>query len=143
MPLYSFLYVSESLVKGPSAASALNAILTTSRRHNARHGITGALLFSRSRFTQVLEGEEEVVKALLDRIQVDRRNADLRTIGIHYPATRGFEGWAMGYADAPPEFDAELDPLIQAGVEPPTEKSAPVVLGLMQKLAAPDAVPSF
>ena len=139
MSLYSLLYVSESLVSGPLAHVALNAILTTSREHNAKHGITGALLFSRTRFTQVLEGSEPVVKELVDRIRVDPRNTDLRVIGVNYPASRAFEGWAMGYADAPPAFEAMLDPLITAGVEARWSGASQAVLALMRRLTARSA----
>lgn len=141
MSLYRLIYVSRSKVAGPEAPAALNAILATSRDHNARHDITGALLFSQTRFTQVLEGEETVVKALLERIRHDPRNEELNVIMFSYPDRRRFEGWAMGYAGLTPEMDERLDPLIRSGVGRPASKEAQVMLDLMKDVAAPDALP--
>lgn len=76
---------------------ALDALLTSSRRANAEQGITGMLLYRGGRFVQVLEGERELVLALLDRIRADERHADVRVLIDEPLQRRLFADWSMGY----------------------------------------------
>ncbi|HIC80635.1 MAG TPA: BLUF domain-containing protein [Kiloniellaceae bacterium] len=50
----------------------LEAILTAARQSNAAAGITGILLYGDRHFLQCLEGEQQQIEALYDRIAVDR-----------------------------------------------------------------------
>ena len=75
----------------------LVALLSVSRRNNARDGITGMLLYRQGNFMQVLEGEEEKVHALHHRIQNDGRHHGLITMLQQPIAARQFGGWSMGF----------------------------------------------
>jgi hypothetical protein len=76
----------------------LVALLNHARAANARRGVTGMLVYSDGSFFQVIEGAQEVVEALLDRIALDPRHERLTRI-IHEPiARRTFGEWTMGYA---------------------------------------------
>ena len=94
----------------------LQALLASSRAHNLQAGITGMLLYKEGNFMQVLEGEEEVVRALQRRITSDRRHEGVVTIAAGQQTQRQFDGWSMGFADLgdrdappPPGYSRFLD----------------------------------
>jgi len=88
------------------AKPSLVALLEQSRVKNARLGITGLLLYSNGNFMQALEGEEAVVRSLLQTISLDQRHDGLLDL-IHEPiAERSFPDWSMGFRDV--SFNPEL-----------------------------------
>ena len=92
------------------AASEVESILAVSRRNNARVGVTGALIFNRSTFGQVLEGPEEAVDETYARIEADPRHRDVEVLDLRSVEERGFGDWSMG-------FVGRQDRLVRPGVE--------------------------
>jgi hypothetical protein len=92
-----WVYVS-SAVEWFSMAE-LRLLLAKSRERNEREGITGMLLFKDGHFMQVVEGEEEAVKRLHDRIQADPRHQGIFTVDSGPLETRRFADWSMGFYD--------------------------------------------
>lgn len=93
----------------PFTQADLDDLLRTSRRNNARSGVTGMLLFRDGDFLQVLEGEEAPVRETFDRIEQDPRHDGVRVIDESSVAQREFNDWAMGFRrlgddDAPGGF---------------------------------------
>ncbi len=76
----------------------LRSVLSSSQRNNARNGITGFLLFDRTRFFQILEGERGPVLATYERIQKDRRHGDVTLMALRDAKSRAFSTWSMGGA---------------------------------------------
>ena len=77
----------------------LQELLITSRRNNARNNITGMLLYADSAFFQAIEGEEQAVLSLYERLTRDKRHHS-QTLIIREPiAKRAFADWAMGCAN--------------------------------------------
>lgn len=64
---------------------------------NGRLGITGLLLYKHGAFMQVLEGEEENVRALYATICQDPRHHCIVTLVAMPVARRQFPDWAMGF----------------------------------------------
>jgi hypothetical protein len=95
MRLIQLVYASR-LVPGTSGSS-ITSIVETSRRNNARAGITGALCFSVDHFLQCLEGERSVVNATYARILRDERHSDAVILRYSEIAVRDFSDWTMGY----------------------------------------------
>lgn len=93
--LVSLVYTSTS--SQPFRESALEEILTTSRRLNAERDVTGMLLYRDGRFIQVLEGERAVVTGLAQRIAADARHHDMRVLLTESISRRTFGEWTMGY----------------------------------------------
>lgn len=85
-----------SRAAGSLSDDDLRQILTTSRRNNARLGVTGALLYSADQFLQVLEGPMSVVEDLLHRIEADPRHRDLSILTRGPVSQRAFPNWSMG-----------------------------------------------
>jgi hypothetical protein len=101
-------------------AAVVNAILAESRRLNRQHDVTGALAYSGQYFAQVLEGDEEHLASLLQRIARDRRHRDL-TVVFEQPITRRDYGeWSMGYL-----YDTRLSDELEQLLSLPAQAHAP------------------
>lgn len=93
-----FLVYASSAVR-PFSSSDLEELLVTSRENNTRAGITGMLLYKDGNFMQVLEGEEDAVRALYDRIAADPRHKGEITLQQGFTEERQFLDWSMGFRD--------------------------------------------
>lgn len=81
----------------------LDQISTASIRNNAKAGVTGILLLCGNFFFQILEGEEESVDQVLERIRCDTRHQDLQILKVEkVQGQREFADWSMRtvYLDA-------------------------------------------
>ena len=86
-------YTSE-IVAG-SNTEQLSDILSESRRNNATQGITGVLLEHAGQYHQILEGEEQAVDLLLERLRSDPRHRRLKVRFSEIASTRMFDAWSM------------------------------------------------
>ena len=76
---------------------ALASILEVSRKNNRKQGVTGALvLYAHDRrFAQVLEGVEDDVLEVFERIRNDKRHDSLEVYESDPAPRRLFSRWAM------------------------------------------------
>jgi Sensors of blue-light using FAD len=109
----SFLYTSSSPFLLPE--TELVDILRVSQANNARVGITGMLLYKGGNFMQVIEGPDEAVATVYQRIRRDPRHHAIETLLDDPLAERDFPSWSMGFqnmdhlpSDALPGFSAFL-----------------------------------
>lgn len=70
-------------------------ILAEARRNNARDDITGVLTFTGGRFIQILEGRNDRLEDLLERLAVDHRHRDMNILARRTITHRDFQGWDM------------------------------------------------
>lgn len=75
----------------------IREILQASRKNNAAHGISGALLFNAGCFAQVLEGPLDAVEATFERIQRDLRHENVTVLEAGYINQREFPHWSMAF----------------------------------------------
>ena len=75
----------------------LVALLELSRANNQRAGLSGMLLYSSQSFLQVLEGEDEPLRATYARILTDERHMNLRMLMNADVASAMFPDWTMGF----------------------------------------------
>ena len=98
-PCFRLIYRSRSLLpKDPKESEAeLAEILRVARQNNQRQGVTGALVLygEKGRFAQVLEGPEEMVKALISSIKKDPRHDSIEIREAGPASARLFTRWAM------------------------------------------------
>ncbi|MCK6614265.1 MAG: BLUF domain-containing protein [Ignavibacteriales bacterium] len=92
---YFLVYVSSATV--PFAQKDLEDLLEVSRRNNKKLNISGILLYKDGNFMQMLEGEEEAVKQLYDKISLDIRHGGTIVILDGYEEERQFADWSMGF----------------------------------------------
>ena len=100
MSLFRLVYASTSLLSDePDLASEqIERILLASRRNNEAAEITGALLFSDTNFSQVLEGPRAEVEGLYyETLHQDPRHKDLILLLGEPLAARQFPDWSMAY----------------------------------------------
>lgn len=102
--MISVIYISRATA--PLRSADLDEILRTSRHQNSHRGVTGMLVYMDGGFIQALEGEQDVVDALVTRIAADSRHRDLVVIARYPISARQFPGWSMGFRrcdGAPPK----------------------------------------
>ncbi len=127
--LFRVIYVSRNRIPDVAAArqAEIERILSTARAANARAGITGALLFNRAGFAQVLEGPLPAVGATFERILRDPRHGDVVVLESVPATERAFPGWSMAFVGEAAGTNAAID-------RDPAEATR--VLGLLRDLVA-------
>ncbi|QEA38275.1 BLUF domain-containing protein [Pistricoccus aurantiacus] len=119
--LYRLIYVSRNGIteNDDILREEIAGILDCSRRNNAHAGVTGALMFNRGCFAQVLEGPRDAVQETFERIQCDERHSHVSVLAFETVETRGFSHWAMAYVG---EDNANIDEFAgfaeESGFEP-------------------------
>jgi len=97
--LYRLIYLSRNTIPGSNENihQEIEQILTVSRQRNAASHITGALMFNRECFVQVLEGAHDDIQEIFESIQCDMRHADVAVLSFEPVENRRFALWSMGY----------------------------------------------
>jgi hypothetical protein len=83
----------------------LKDILAVARPHNRAAGITGALCLINGVYIQYIEGEEEDVTALFQRILRDPRHSGAKVMDRAAIESRAFSAWTMGLLTWDPESE--------------------------------------
>jgi len=76
----------------------INKILLNAKEFNARHNITGILLFHNGSFLQVLEGKEASLDKLYAKIKKDPRHTCDQYPLVGQVEERIFGAWSMGFS---------------------------------------------
>ncbi len=110
-PLHCIVYISRNeLIGTPTEIDGHVAqILRTSRRNNAAVGVTGALMFHRGCFAQVLEGTHEAIEAVFERIQCDDRHSCVDLLSFEPIEHRRFARWTMAHAGGLDDGSSPVD----------------------------------
>ena len=93
--VFRLTYRSHNVIAAPQRHSELGRLFSAARSFNHAHDLTGALLLSADVFVQTLEGEQDTVLALMDRIRADRRHDHLEVIDTSPVDLRVFGWWSM------------------------------------------------
>ena len=93
--MFYLLYVSRETYKMTS--KDLREILAVARERNGQCGISGLLLYKNGRFMQFLEGPEEAVRSLMNKLSVDERHQEVMVLEEDIEETRQFPTWAMAF----------------------------------------------
>ena len=88
-------YISTATVT--MTTESLMDILNTARLNNISLGVSGMLLFTGTEFIQILEGNEQVVEKLLEKIKTDHRHKNFRIIEKKKITVREYAEWTMGF----------------------------------------------
>jgi hypothetical protein len=102
--MYSVAYVSTAAKV--YSDEELDRILERSRACNTHAAITGLLLYKGDNFMQFLEGPQENVLHLLDRIRDDPRHHSMIIVLQQDLPERQFETWSMGFVRVDPLKEA-------------------------------------
>ena len=81
----------------PMRPEELTELLNHSRERNAERGVTGILMYFKHHFLQILEGPEEQVGALFEKISRDERHKEIRVLLRQSAERRDFTEWQMAF----------------------------------------------
>ncbi len=101
------IYKSDTTVTVSNAE--FSRLLMKARAHNDIHEITGILLYHANSFLQVLEGPEDAVDELFDRIASDPRHKAIQVLRRAEIEERDFADWSMAFVCADTQ-SSELPP---------------------------------
>lgn len=109
-------------------------LLAKSRSNNAAAGISGMLLYHEGSFLQVLEGPEEAVEDLYERICKDRRHTEAILLFRRVHDHRQFDNWTMGFHRVSTEISKRppgLNEFLATGVTTITDRDAEKVRNIL------------
>jgi len=107
MSLITLVYVSSA--KRKMSDEDLKSILEVSRDNNRKQDISGMLLYRNGFFIQALEGEEDAVQALYNKIKEDPRHGNVLSVYKAKIHERSFADWSMGFNKVEDESLKKLD----------------------------------
>lgn len=93
--LYTIVYM--SYARMDDTEEMLEAILQSSRKNNSQLDITGKLMYGSGTFIQILEGEEEKIRALYAKIELDNRHEGAFVLYEGPLEKRAFAEWSMTF----------------------------------------------
>ncbi|WP_036301620.1 BLUF domain-containing protein [Methylotenera sp. L2L1] len=100
--LLQIIYISRSTFNSTDSTNRIEPnvarILAKSRINNRKNGLVGVLYFGDGVFFQCLEGDEEAINVLMDKLAADSRHQDLKVISRKYINQLSFADWAMKFA---------------------------------------------
>ncbi len=135
--LVRLLYASRAVDAAPAA---LEGILAAARQHNLQLGVTGALVYGRGVFLQVIEGSRPAISALYGSIQRDPRHKDVELLHFEEIAQRRFGSWTMGLVDVERVNPSVLLKYSERPVLDPYAVSGQASMALMEDLIATAAI---
>ena len=103
-------------------------LLQKSQENNEKIGITGMLLYNDGNFIQVIEGPDDAVRALYNKIKQDSRHDNVVLLGQDPIHERQFPQWTMGFRNLKnlsPADQARFDPFLQDDFTPDFFKAKP------------------
>lgn len=81
----------------PFSDEDLLTLLLQARSHNLLHDISGALVYSNGQFMQVIEGDQQALADLYERLLRDPRHTQLVKYADKAIAGRSFSEWSMAF----------------------------------------------
>ena len=84
-------------------------LLAHARDRNKSAGVSGVILYDRGHFFQWIEGPNQQLGAVWNRIRADARHSDVRVLADQEIPVRLFEGWSMQLAHRKHEHDGISD----------------------------------
>jgi hypothetical protein len=105
---FRLMYLSHDLIDPEDSKRALGALFSQARTNNKKRNITGALLVTGETFIQTLEGDEQVVRAVYDRICQDKRHDGVQLLETGTVPERVFGHWSMARVSEDGEPDIPL-----------------------------------
>ena len=134
--LYRLVYTSRNLLPGIEAemSAVIVEILKTSQDNNLRAGVTGALLFNKGAFAQVLEGPYRAIEETFERIQRDERHGDVTVLQCGHAAERCFGNWSMAFVGCSPHGRQQWNDLAEQSGFDVTRMDGDAVFGMLQGL---------
>jgi hypothetical protein len=75
-------------------------LLAHSFLNNQKHNITGLLIYKNKQFAQVIEGDEDAIESIWNKIQRDTRHKDIQLLSLEPIDNRSFTKWSMLFPES-------------------------------------------
>ncbi len=108
--MHSLIY--QSKVHMVLTEEDLELLVGSAVAYNERYGITGFLSLRTNVFVQYLEGEEEAILSLMEKIRKDPRHEILNEFHLGKQKDRLFPSWSMRYISKYEQNDIGLENII-------------------------------
>ena len=138
--LSQLIYVSNR--KSICTDAEIDKILSSCKKNNPSLDITGLLLYSDTKFIQIVEGASKTITSLYDKIKQDPPHANAMMISFSPIKERAFPSWHMAskkISDTEIEFKTDItkeDKEIFDKILKGQEENGSKVLSMMKKLFA-------
>jgi FAD-dependent sensor of blue light len=135
--LSQLVYVSNR--KAACTDEEIEKILASCKKNNPPLNITGILLYSDTKFIQLVEGEYKMINDLYNKIKTDSRHDQTRLISLGPIQKKAFPSWHMGtrkITGSEVDFKTSIsteDREAFKGLLSGKEENGQKVLGLLQK----------
>ena len=135
--LSQLVYVSNR--KSNCTEEEIEKILESCKKNNPPLAITGVLLYSDTKFIQLVEGEAKVNMALYDKIKLDNRHSNLFMISYNPIKEKAFPSWHMGtkkFSGNDIDFKTDItaeDKKIFGGLLKGSEQEGQKILNILKK----------
>ena len=132
--MYRIIYMSSSVKL--LEENEIDSLLKYSRKSNINNDITGVLLYIEGDFLQVIEGEEDVIISLFEKIKMDSRHKGIICVFNEKVKERQFSDWSMGFHITNYEKlikDTGFDTLSKTQLENIEDKTASILLNTFIK----------
>lgn len=98
--LIRMIYVSTAtnpVITNEGVQVDIGRILLQARKNNPPKKVGGVLYFSNNYFFQCLEGEQDEVNTVFQKIITDPRHSNVQTVSVKHIEERMFATWSMKY----------------------------------------------
>jgi Sensors of blue-light using FAD len=135
--LSQLVYVSTR--KPNCTGEEIEKIVESCRKNNAPLKITGVLLYSETKFIQLVEGEAKTIMGLYDKIKKDNRHTNPVMISYNPINEKSFPSWHMAkrsFTNAELEFKTDIsqeDKKTFSSLLNGSEEAGQKVLNLLKK----------
>lgn len=139
--LFRIVYYSVSRLRGSDAflETEVRRILASARKNNTALGVSGALLFNRHAFVQVLEGAYANVERIFETIQRDMRHGDVTILQAQPIAERGFPFWSMAYVSRTEDEIGDLSAISDESGFDPSRLNGDRLFEMLQEMVADES----
>ncbi len=135
--LSQLVYVSNRKVN--CTEEEIEKILASCKKNNPPLNITGVLLYSDTKFIQLVEGDAKTITTLYDKIKTDPRHDKVMMISYNPINEKSFPSWNMGarkIAGSKIDFKTDISPEdmgLFTALLSGKEENGQKVLGLLKK----------
>lgn len=95
LDLYQLVYISRITSVGLSGSSTLNDIANYAIKNNSNDNITGILCYGNGYFFQCVEGSEQALTNLKNKLLADNRHKDMELLDFSNIEARRFSSWSL------------------------------------------------
>jgi hypothetical protein len=89
------VYISRAV--RPLSDQDLQSLLAQCRRDNERHNVTGVLFYSHGNIAQLIEGDQDILDPLFEKIARDGRHSNVKKLISKPINARSFSEWSMAF----------------------------------------------